>query len=405
MHRFIVSWTLLALIGSACALQAQSNGPSTEPEATCGNSVLEEGEECDDGNPRNGDGCSRECVKEERIECGNGVLEEGEECDDGNKRDGDGCNRACYDESLLNCGNEQADAGEECDDGNRVSGDGCDERCRAEGATCGNRFRSPGGGDTVEEECDDGNTDDGDGCSGTCTCEELAGDVGGDAQSAAAFDFDAERTESIFGCGDADMWRLEVAETGMYAFFTESDVDPVCTIENEAGDVLTGDDDGGDELNCRVSMPLTAGEVYYLKVRHYNAEWGTGAFTLGWERLADDDHGDDAESATPIETLPYEQAARFDWGRDFDAYSLTAPATGRLTVMTESEIDPMCRIMSGDEVVAENDDIDAENRNYNCRMDLNVDQGQELTIIVAPFHNQRRPLGVAGEYTLIVRQD
>ena len=64
-------------------------------------------------------------------------------------------------------------------------------------------------------------------------------------------------------------------------------------------------------------MPLTAGEVYYLKVRHYNAEWGTGAFTLGWERLADDDHGDDAESATPIETLPYEQAARFDWGRDF----------------------------------------------------------------------------------------
>ena len=126
--------------------------------------------------------------------------------------------------------------------------------------------RSPGGGDTEEEECDDGNTDDGDGCSSTCTCEELAGDVGGDAQSAAAFDFDAERTESIFGCGDADMWRLEVAETGMYAFFTESDVDPVCTIENEAGDVLTGDDDGGDELNCRVSMPLTAGEVYYLKV-------------------------------------------------------------------------------------------------------------------------------------------
>ena len=56
-------------------------------------------------------------------------------------------------------------------------------------------------------------------------------------------------------------------------------------------------------------------------------------------------------------------------------------------------------------MVAENDDIDAENRNYNCRMDLNVDQGQELTIIVAPFHNQRRPLGVAGEYTLIVRQD
>ena len=49
------------------------------------------------------------------------------------------------------------------------------------------------------------------------------------------------------------MWRLEVAETGMYAFFTESDVDPVCTIENEAGDVLTGDDDGGDGLRTAAS--------------------------------------------------------------------------------------------------------------------------------------------------------
>jgi cysteine-rich repeat protein len=33
--------------------------------------------------------------------CGNGRLEAGEECDDGNSRDGDGCNRACRPEQVA----------------------------------------------------------------------------------------------------------------------------------------------------------------------------------------------------------------------------------------------------------------------------------------------------------------
>jgi cysteine-rich repeat protein len=395
----------LLLVLSACAVDADSTDPLANDGSVCGNRVVEQGEACDDGNQRNGDGCNRSCETEDRAICGNGELEEGEECDDGNKTDGDGCNRACYDEALLNCGNEQADAGEECDDGNRVSGDGCDDRCQAEGAACGNRFRSPGGGESVAEECDDGNTEDGDGCSSTCTCEDQTNDDGNDAQTASSFDFESERTDAMFGCGDVDMWSIQVAEAGIFRFFTESTTDPVCTLEDSNGETLSGDDDGGEELNCSVAMPMEVGETYYLKVRHYNAEWGTGLYTIGSERLPDDDHGNSAETATPIEALPYEQAARFDWGRDFDYYSLVAPATGQLTVMTESELDPMCRIMSGEEMLAENDDIDAESRNYDCRMALDVEQGQELTIVVAPFHNPpRQPLGVAGDYTLIVRQ-
>ena len=397
---------VLLCSSNACILSAGAGDPVSDagPDATCNNDrVLDDFEECDDGNRRNGDGCSRDCKIE--AGCGNGTVEDGEECDDGNKRDGDGCNRLCLDESLLNCGNERADSGEECDDGNRTSGDGCDERCRAEGAACGNSFRSPGGGETLAEECDDGNTDDGDGCSSSCSCEQQTNDDGDDSQSASTFEFAAEPTQAVFGCGDVDVWAVEVTETGMYGFFTESSIDPYCTIENLNGDVLTGDDDGGEDLNCNVAMPMEPGQVYYLKIRHYNSEWGTGAYALSWERLEDDDHGDNSENATVIETLPYEQAARFDWGLDFDYYSLTAPATGQLTVMTESDIDPMCRIMNGEEVLAENDDINAEARNYNCRMDLDVEQGQELMIVVAPFHNPpRAPLGTAGPYTLIVRQ-
>jgi cysteine-rich repeat protein len=59
----------------------------------CGDGNLDEGEECDDGNNFDGDGCSAECTVEPF--CGDGVLDEGEQCDDGNTFDGDGCSAEC----------------------------------------------------------------------------------------------------------------------------------------------------------------------------------------------------------------------------------------------------------------------------------------------------------------------
>ena len=59
----------------------------------CGNGILESGEECDDNNSINGDGCSSIC-KNETI-CGNGIKESPEECDDKNLVNGDGCSNVC----------------------------------------------------------------------------------------------------------------------------------------------------------------------------------------------------------------------------------------------------------------------------------------------------------------------
>ncbi len=58
---------------------------------TCGNGVIEAGEDCDDGNNSDGDGCSSTC----KTVCGDGVVVGKEECDDKNNVDTDACSNKC----------------------------------------------------------------------------------------------------------------------------------------------------------------------------------------------------------------------------------------------------------------------------------------------------------------------
>lgn len=66
----------------------------------CGNKITEQGEQCDDGNKRNWDGCTATCQAEQPGICWNWKLEYMEECDDSNKNDGDGCAITCQIESA-----------------------------------------------------------------------------------------------------------------------------------------------------------------------------------------------------------------------------------------------------------------------------------------------------------------
>ncbi len=63
----------------------------------CGNHFVddEEREQCDDGNNVSADGCSADCLSNER--CGNGVIDplRGERCDDNNVLSHDGCSSRC----------------------------------------------------------------------------------------------------------------------------------------------------------------------------------------------------------------------------------------------------------------------------------------------------------------------
>ena len=66
------------------------------------------------------------------IPCGDGIVDSGEQCDDGNNIDGDGCSADCQREPTPACGDGNLDPGEQCDDGNTVAGDGCSATCTIE---------------------------------------------------------------------------------------------------------------------------------------------------------------------------------------------------------------------------------------------------------------------------------
>ncbi|MCB9851929.1 MAG: PQQ-dependent sugar dehydrogenase [Phycisphaerales bacterium] len=74
------------------------------PPPVCGNNIVENGEQCDDGNTQAGDGCSPTCQNEIPV-CGNNLVDVGEECDDGNTNDGDGCDSTCHSENIPGADN------------------------------------------------------------------------------------------------------------------------------------------------------------------------------------------------------------------------------------------------------------------------------------------------------------
>jgi cysteine-rich repeat protein len=91
--------------------------------------VTEPGEDCDDGNTNDCDGCSHLCLAEG---CGNNRVECGEVCDEGNDAncDGDGCAADCKTQEI--CGDGTVQCQEQCDAGasNSLPGVGCNRLCR-----------------------------------------------------------------------------------------------------------------------------------------------------------------------------------------------------------------------------------------------------------------------------------
>jgi fibro-slime domain-containing protein len=76
------------------------NTNSSECTPICGDGIVTQGEECDDGvNDGGYEECASGCVLGPR--CGDGIVQMGEDCDDGNRRDGDDCGSSCRNIELF----------------------------------------------------------------------------------------------------------------------------------------------------------------------------------------------------------------------------------------------------------------------------------------------------------------
>jgi len=200
--------------GGTDDLTADDGAAPDLAEPTCGNTVIDPGETCDDSNSADGDGCSSSCQVEigwqcpvvgmacmRQVYCGDGYVESPETCDDGNSTPGDGCSGTCQLEpnytcatpspapnpthevcvSSIVCGDSIVEPGEACDNGSTNGLGGCSSDCTTvepgwtcpptggpcsqATALCGNGIIDPG------EACDDGTMGGGDGCSTSCQVE------------------------------------------------------------------------------------------------------------------------------------------------------------------------------------------------------------------------------------------
>lgn len=248
--------------------------PDAGPE--CGNAVLNDGEVCDDGNAKSGDGCSENCELEDNYTCpvvgapceratvcGDGLREAPEQCDDGNVADGDGCTANCLMEvdyaciepgepcvSTVKCGDSMISGAETCDDGNTEPDDGCDDKCEVEmGWVCSSAGFAclPVCGDGLlagRETCDDGNTEDGDGCSAACRVELGYACLGSSCHETVCGDGVAEGSEP---CDDGDDFHVgDGCSPGCV-------LEPTCAPPGEGGEALVA--------NASATASTGAGEV------------------------------------------------------------------------------------------------------------------------------------------------
>ncbi len=153
-------------------------GSSATCAVACGDGQRGPGEECDDGNTADDDGCNAACAVEDgwvcledgaglstcSASCGDGLIDPGEECDDAAANDDtapDACRTDCR---FAHCGDAVVDTGEACDDGDANS-DTASNACRT---TCDSAYCGDGVVDQGEM-CDPGGGVPGASVVGTCT--------------------------------------------------------------------------------------------------------------------------------------------------------------------------------------------------------------------------------------------
>lgn len=297
--------------GTPTSVSASIVGPAGPP-PVCGDGTVEGGEECDPP----GNGCSAQC---EWI-CGDGVAHPPlEPCDSGGI-DTAGCDSDC---TPVECGDGHTNtaAGETCDDGGDSAN--CDGDCT--GVSCGDGYINEAAGEECDppgpncdaschripmcgdgvidpgESCDDGNTTSGDGCSSTCQSEYNDDCVEAIPihEGVTPFSTLDATTDGVSNGGlcqfggqtYADIWytyspacsgNLTISTCNTADYDTDLVIYNTCACTPTSGSLLGCRDDtsGCSGFTSTLTVPVTAGSCYLIRVGGYNSDTDRGTGTI-----------------------------------------------------------------------------------------------------------------------------
>ena len=165
--------------------------------------------------------------------------------------------------------------------------------------------------------------------------------------------------------GDIDYFRVRVTTAGELTVETTGSTDTVGRLEDDSGNILATNDDGGTNTNFKIVRNVTAGTYYIRVIGAYNSRTkrhSIGHYTIAANLGADapanpGDHGNTPATATPL-IFDSPLGGRIDPAGDIDYFRVrVTTAGGRLTVETMGNFDTIGRLEDDSgSTLATNDD-------------------------------------------------
>jgi len=159
-------------------------------------------------------------------------------------------------------------------------------------------------------------------------------------------------------------YSVRVTETGMLAVETTGDIDTYMKLFDENRNLITENDDGGENLNARIEMLASAGRTYLFVVSGYGGE-ASGNFRI-------------IAAQRPIPAPTVLRIGTFASGNIVPGqenwYSIRTDQNGLLTVETTSSIDTLLAAYDRNFNFINQDDDSGEG--YNARLEIAARSGE-----------------------------
>ena len=146
---------------------------------------------------------------------------------------------------------------------------------------------------------------------------------------------------------DQDYFSIEVPGAGTIQAITTGMTDTVGYLYNDAGDELAMNDDGDTDMNFDIVYNVATAGTYYVRVVSIGSGTGMYRLTVTFTLGGIDDHGNDRDSATPID-IGTMVAGDIETSEDDDYFSILVPGAGTLTAMSTGMTDTLGYLYDSD---------------------------------------------------------